>query len=191
MGFKDGEAADVRSPGPSSPMSVTEDPIGVDVVMIDPDVEIIEDEETRRYKEYAVNNNPWTKGLTKDAEKARARNAEPISGLHSNGRAEKHQRGEKKGDGKTNKEQKASEDIDVVDARGRNGKEVHSEQIDDDGSDVEITSWKGLQGNKMTGNHRGTKAGSKAPEASRTLKKGVAQVKKPERKGQKGKTTGK
>lgn len=188
MGTKDGEAAEVSSPALGSPMSVTEGPVGVDVVMIDPDVEILEHEETRRYKEYAVNNNPWTMGMAKGAEKARARAAEPISGLHSNGRVEKHQRGEKKGDHKTSKEQKASDDIDVVGARGRNGKEVHSEQVDDDGSDIEITSWKDLHGNKTTGKHQGTKAGAKGPETSRTLKKGVAQIKKPERKGQKGKT---
>lgn len=190
VGTKEVEAAEFSSPALGSPLSVTESPVGVDVVMIDPDVEYLEQEEIRRYKEYAVNNNPWTKGMAKGAEKARARAPEPISGLHSNGRAEKHQRGEKNGDRKTRKEQKASDDFDVVGARGRNGKEVHSEQISDDGSDIEITSWKDSQGSKTTGKHRGTKAGSKAPESSKTLKKGVAQVKKPERKGQKGKTTG-
>ena len=163
------EREEVSSPALGSPMSVTEDPIGVDVVMIDPDVETLEQEEFRRYKEYAVNNNPWTKGMAKGAEKARARAPEPIPGLHSDGRAEKHQRGEKNGDGKTSKEQKALDDIDVVGARGRNGKETHSEQIDDDGSDIEITSWKDLHGKKTTGKPKGSKAGLKALESSRTL----------------------
>lgn len=188
-GSKEEKAAEVSTPPLSAPMFVTRGSTDVDVEMGSPDVGILEEEESRRYKAWAVNHNPWTMGMAKGAEKARARAPEPISGLRSDGRGGKHQRGEKKGDRKMSKEQKASGDVDVVDARGRNSKENHSGQIDDDGSDIEITSWKDVHGNKTTGKHRGTKAGAKGPEVSRTLKKGVAQVKKPERKGRKGRTT--
>ena len=192
-GAKEGEAAEVSILALSSPTSVAKGPTGVHAVMINPDVEIIEKEEARRYKTSAVNNNPGTIGTAKGAEKARARAPEPIPGLHSDGRAEKHQRGEKDGDSIRSKEQRVSGDLDVVAARGRSGKENHPVQVDDDdGSDIVMTSWNPLNGNKATEKHQVTKTGAKRPESSRTLKKGVAQVKKPERKerkGQKAKTT--
>lgn len=187
-GPKGGEAAEVSSPSVNSAASATEDPNGIDAVMSDTDVEIHEDEESRRHKASAANNNPWTIGMAKGAEKARARAPEPIPELRSDGRAEKHQRGEEEGDGKPSNEQKVSGDIDVVDANGRKeGKENLSEKIDDDGgSDIEITSWKSLNSNKSSGRIQGTKARAKE---SRTVKKGVAQVKNPERKGRKAKAT--
>ena len=80
---KEGEAADVNSPTLISPMSVTKGLISVDVVMIDPDVKILEHEEPRRYKAWAVSHNPWTMGMAKGAEKAGARAPEPIPRLRS------------------------------------------------------------------------------------------------------------
>lgn len=186
-GPKEEEAAEVSSPSVNSPISVTEDLTGIDAVMSETDVEIHGDEESRRREASAANNDPWTMGTAKGAEMARARAPEPISELRSDGRVEKHQRGEEKGDGKPSKEQKVSGDIDVVDAKERKGKENYPGKIHhDDGSDIEITSWKPLTSNKTIGNPQGIKAGAKG---SRTLQKGVAQIIKPERKGRKAKMT--
>lgn len=100
--------------------------------------------------------------------------------------AGKHPRGEKEGGRVTSKEQKASDDVDVVDARRRNGKENDCERIDDEDSDIEIISVN-KSNSKTTEGLQGTKAGANAPRSS--TRKGVARVKKLEAKGRKGKTT--
>lgn len=183
------KAAEARTRALSAPDSVSGGPNDIDVVMNSPDAEIREDDKSRHSEILALENNPWTAGEDGGTEMARTSAPEPISGLHAEGKAEKHQRGEKKADCKISKEHKVSGDVDVVDARKRNGKAGHSEQSTDDGSDIGITSWNNLDSNKTTAKHRGTNARVKGPESVRTLKKGVAHVKKPESKGQKGKTT--
>lgn len=184
-GTEEVEAAEASSQALSAPKSVTEAPRDVDVVMGGPEVEILEDDESRRSEAWALQNNPWTAGTDKGTQKARARAPEPIIWLHAEGTAEKHQRGEKQGERKTSKEQKASGDVDVVDARKRIGKGEHSDQMDDDGSDVEITSWSKLDSNKTTGQHGASNARAKGIESGRKIKKGVAYVKNSEGKGQK------
>lgn len=183
------EAAEASTQALSASSSVSGGTSDVDVAMGDPDVDILEEGESPSSEASTPQTNPWTTGKIRDAEKARARIRESISGLLAEGKAEKHQRGEKEGIRKTSKEQKASGDVDVVDARKRNGKEKPSEQSDDDVSDIEITSWNKLDSHSTTGKQRGTNAGAKGAGSGRSFKKGVAHVKKPEPKGQKGKTT--
>lgn len=181
------EAAEASTQALTAPITPLEGPNDVDVVMGGPDVETIEEAESRHSETWSPQNNPWTFGRERRAEEARATAPEPP--LHADGRAGKHQRGEKQGDDKKGKEHKGSGDVDVADARMRGTKEEHSGDSDDDASDIQITSWNKLDGNKMTDQHERTNAGAKGPESGRTFKKGVAHVKKPKPKGQKGKTT--
>lgn len=105
---------------------------------------------------------------------------------------EKRPRSETIDEGKTSKEHKASDDIDVVDARKRdNIKDEHPDDDDDnDDDDMEITAWNKLHSKKTTETHRDTNAETKEqPRLDRILKRGVAYVKKPERKARKGKTS--
>lgn len=97
--------------------------------------------------------------------------------------AEKHPRSEKSDEGKTSKEHKASDDIDVVDARKRGTKDKHP----DDEDDMEITTWKKLDSEKTMENDPVTSAETKKPILHRILKRGVAYVKKPEPKALRGK----
>lgn len=185
------EAEEVGIQALTAPTPVAGGPSDGDVLMKDPDVEILEHDESRHGEAWAPQNNPWTIGKEKGAEKVRARVPEPISVLHVEGRTEKHQRSEKKGDRKTSKELKASADVDVVGARKRNSEEEHSEQIEDDVSDTETTSWNNLDSDKTIDKHQGKNAGAKGPSSGRMIKKGIAYVKKQEPKGQKGKMTAK
>lgn len=99
--------------------------------------------------------------------------------------AEKHPRSEKRDERKTSKEHKASDDVDVVDARKRDNKDEHPDDDDDD--DMEITSWNKLDGKKTIENHRDANAETQEPRLDRIIKRGVAHVKKPEPKTRKGK----
>lgn len=183
------EAAEASTQALSAPIPVSGGPRDADIVMNDPDVEILENDESRRNETRAPQGNPWTVGKEKGAEKARARVSEPISVLQAEGRTEKHQRGEKNGDRKTSKELKASGDVDVVDARKRFSNEEISEQIEDDVSDLEITSWNKVDSKKTVDEHQGMNAGAKGPDLGRMIKKGIAHVKRPEPKVQRGNTS--
>ena len=97
------------------------------------------------------------------------------------GDGETHVRSDEDADGKTRKESKGSGDLDVVDARKRRGTK-EEEQTDDDASDVEIVSWRRVR-DQRTEKHRGTIAEVTGQKSGRTMKKGVAVVKKPEPKG--------
>ena len=182
------ETAETSAQAPSARISVPGAPKNLDVMMGRPNVETLVEEESRHSEAMAPQTNPWTIAQERSAEKAHARAPEPISGLHADGTSGKHQRSEKKGDRKKAKEHKASGAVDIADARMRNSKEKHSEQTDDDDSDIQITSWNRLNANKTTGQNGGTKAGTTEYESGRNIKKGVAHVKKPKPKGQKGKT---
>ena len=96
---------------------------------------------------------------------------------------ENHMRRDGSDDGKkTSKEYKGSGDLDVVDARKRGIKEEHhhSQQIDDEASDVEIVSWNNRLRNKSSEKNHGTNVQATEQKSGRTMKKGVAFVKKPE-----------
>ena len=182
------EAAEVGIEALKAPTPVPGGPSDGDSLMNDPDMKILENDESRPGEVWAPQNNHLKTGKVQGAEKARARVPEPTSVLHAERRTEKHQRSEKKGNLKTSKELRASADVDIVDARKRNSEEEHSEQIEDD-SDIEITSWKKLRGDKTIDKHPGTDAGAQGPSSDRLIKKGIAYVKKQEPKGQKGKMT--
>ena len=188
-GAEEGEVGEASTNAPSAPVAMSGEPNDINVAMGSPDVEILEDDESRRREGSAPENNTSEVGKDRSAEKGRTETSESISGLHTEGRAEKHQRGEEKGGRKNSKEQKGSGDVDVIDARKRNGEEKGFEQADDDASDIEITSWNKLDSNKTTDKHRGTNAGARGLGSGRNIKKGVALVKKPEPKGQKANTT--
>lgn len=188
-GTEEGEVAEASTNAPSAPIAISGELNDVDVAMGSPDVEVLEDDEPRRSEVSAPENNASEVGKDRSAEKGRTETPGSISGLHTGKGAEKHQRGEEKGDRQNGKEQKGSGDVDVVGARERKGKEKHFEQVDNDASDIEITSWNKLDSNKTTDKHRGTNAGARGLGSGRNIKKGVAHVKKPEPKGQKGNTT--
>lgn len=96
---------------------------------------------------------PLENNMDRDAGNASTKAPEPISGLHVEGGSEKHHRGETNGDRKVSKEQKASDNVDVVDARKRIDNDDHSKQIGGEGSDVEIVQWNKVDSNKTTGKH--------------------------------------
>ena len=188
-GTEEEEVGEASTNAPSARVAMSGEPNDIDVAMGSPDVEILEDDESRRREVSAPENNISEVGKDRSVEQGRTETSESISGLHTEGRAEKHQRGEEKGGRKNSKEQKGSGDVDVIDARKRNGEEKGFEQADDDASDIEITSWNKLDSNKTTDKPRGTNAGARGLGSGRNIKKGVAHVKKPEPKGRKGNTT--
>ena len=163
------DVAEASIQAPNTPISMPGGPKVVDVTMGSPEVEILEDGPSRSSEVRTPDNKPWVVGKDRDSEK--------------------HPRGENQGESRTSKEHKASNDVDVVDARKRNVMEEHHEQMIDDADDVEITSWNTLDSNKTTEDHPGAIAEAKQPEPGRVSRKGIARVKKPEPKARKGKTT--
>lgn len=158
-GTDEREVLEDRTRAQSAPMSEIEVASDADTVMGRIDAEVLEDDKSPPSEARAPEDNA----------------------------AGKHPRGEKEGGRVTSKEQKASDDVDVVDARRRIGKEKDCERIDDEDSDIEIISVNKSNSGKTTEGLQGTKAGANAPRSS--TRKGVARVKKPEAKGRKGKTT--
>lgn len=92
---------------------------------------------------------------------------------------EKHPRSEKSDQGRMNKEHKASDDIDIVDARKRDIKDKHPDDDDDD-ENMEITAWNKLDSEKTIEPHRNSNGRTRDPTFNmRVFKRGVAYVKKP------------
>ncbi len=165
-GSEQGETAEPGFQALRTPVTMPSQSIDVGSTMGSPKIEILEADESRRSEAWTPEKNHRT--------------------VRKVGEAEKHPRGEKEDGRKTSKEHKASDDADIADARKRSVKEEHTEQIsDDDADDIEITSWKKLDSNKAE-DHLG--AHSKA-KGDKSIKKGVAYVKKAEPKGRKVKTT--
>lgn len=182
-GNEPGQAAEPRVQAQGNPSSMPRagELNDVDVVMGSPDIKIPEDDGSRHGESFALESIPWTIGQDVKAEKARSSAPEPDIGMYVGTRPQKHQRGEEKtGEREASKEQKASGDVDVVDARGRSGKDKLSEQIDDEADDVKITAWKKVGSNKKTEDQIGANAKADDSNAGRAIKKGVARPKKPE-----------
>ena len=176
------EAAEARTKAPSDPDCALGGPSDIDIVITSSDVE---EDESRRSEASALGNMP--RMPREDGGSEETRFPGPIPGLLAKGRAKKHQRDEKKADRKISKERKASGDVDVVDARGRNSKDKHSEQIDDNGGDTKTTSRNKLDSSRTTKNQGQLNPVAKGLEYVGNYKKGVAYVKKPKPKSRKGK----
>ena len=175
------EAAEARTEAPSRPDCAPGGPSDIDIVMTSPDAR--EDDpccsETLALEE--MPRKPRENGDPKET-----RFPGPIPSLIAEGRAKKHQRDEKKTDRKISKEHKASGDVDVVDARGRNSKASRSGQIDDNGGDSEKTLRNKLDSSRTTTGKGEANAVPEGLEYVKGYRKGVAYVKKPASKGRKG-----
>ena len=169
--------ANIKAPSPDCAIG---GPSDIGIVIMSPDVE---GNDSRRSETLALENMP--RKPTEDGGSEETRFPGPIPSLLAEGGAKKHQRDEKKADRKISKEHKASGDVDVVDARGRNGKDRRSGQIDKNGGDIDITSRKKLDSSGTPKNQGEANAVAKGLEHVGSYKKGVAYVKKPASKGRK------
>ena len=174
------EAAEARTEVPSGPDCALGGPSDIDIVSISPDVR---EDDSRRSEALALEELPKEPRENGGSEETRFPG--PIPSLLAEGRAKKHQRDEKKADRKISKEHKASGDVDVVDARGRNSKASRSGQIDDTGGEIENTLRNKLDSSRTTKNKGEANAVAKGLEHVKNYKKGVAYKKKPASKGRK------
>ena len=173
-------AAEANTKAPRDPDCALGGPSDIDIVIISPEVE---GNDSRRSETLALENMP--RKPTEDGGSEETKFPGPIPSLLAEGRAKKHQRDEKKADRKISKEHKASGDVDVVDARLRNGKDRRSGQIDKNGGDIEIASWRKLDSSGTPKNQGEANAVAKGLKHVENYKKGVAYVKKPASKGRK------
>ena len=176
------EAAEARTEAPSGPDCALREPSDIDIVMTSPDVG---EDDSRRSEALALEEMPGEPRENGDFEETRFPG--PIPSLLAEGRAKKHQRDEKKADRKIRKEHKASGDVDIVDARGRNSQVSRSGQIDGNGGDIEKTLRSKLDSSRMTTDKGEANAVPEGLKYVKNYKKGVAYVKKPASKGRKGK----
>ena len=212
-GSESGGAVEAGTQAASAPKPAPGEHENANVVMGSPDIEMLDDDKPPRGDTLAPQEPTSEVEKDKIAEDAHSMAPEPLSGLHAEGegRAGKHPRGEKESERETSKEHKSSEDGDVGDARKRNSKE--KQIADDDGSDIEITSWNKTDSNKdeagsdieitfwnkTDSNNEFSrdieitswnKLGSnKDAESGRAVKKGVARVVRRGSKGRKRGTT--
>ena len=175
------EAAEARTEAPSGLDCALGGSSGIDIVISSPDVR---EDDSRRSEALALEEMPRKSRENGGSEETRLPG--PIPSLIAEGRAKKHQRDEKKADCKTSKKHKASGDVDVVDAWGRNSKASHSGQIDDDGGNIENTLRNKLDSSRTTTNKGEANAVPKGLKHVKNYRKGVAYPKKPNPKDRKG-----